>query len=169
MADAKIEFTNTSRLEPESIGEPGKRTFRIRADSESSSAVLWLEKEHLQELARGIQQLMASLPDQGVEGDIPPEREAPGLTNLNFKIGRLALGLDNNSKMFLIDAHDVAEIDDEAATVRIWATRRQMEEFAKQAIRVCAAGRPMCPLCNRPIDPDGHICPRANGHAKLTE
>jgi hypothetical protein len=25
-----------------------------------------------------------------------------------------------------------------------------------------AAGRPKCPLCDFPMNPDGHICPRMN-------
>ena len=36
--------------------------------------------------------------------------------------------------------------------------------FAKRALRVVAAGRPPCPLCGNPLDPEGHICPRQNGH-----
>jgi hypothetical protein len=30
-----------------------------------------------------------------------------------------------------------------------------------------AGGRPICLLFHRPIDPEGHLCPRANGHQKL--
>jgi hypothetical protein len=25
-------------------------------------------------------------------------------------------------------------------------------------------GRPPCPLCGYPLDPEGHACPRTNGH-----
>ena len=53
MAGAKNEFTNLTRLTPEAIGEPGKRTFRVMADSGSSSATIWLEKEQLFQLALG--------------------------------------------------------------------------------------------------------------------
>lgn len=170
MADAKLEFTDINRLDPEAIGNPGQRTFRIVADSRSSSAELWIEKEHLFELAMGIQKLMAQLPEREEgEGEISDEREAPGLTSLSFKIGKLALGHDGASGMFLIDAYDLPDADSEAATVRLWATRAQLEDFAEEALRVCAAGRPICPLCSAPINPDGHICPRANGHAKIPE
>ena len=58
--------------------------------------------------------------------------------------------------------------DEDEATVRLWANRRQMDTFAKDALKACAAGRPICPLCSRAIDPDGHECPRVNGHAKIT-
>jgi len=36
--------------------------------------------------------------------------------------------------------------------------------FVARASRVVAAGRPPCPLCGAPLDPQGHICPRRNGH-----
>lgn len=168
MAEPKLEFTNLSRLNADAVGEPGQRTFRILADSESSTAVLWLEKEHLYELAMGIQQLLANLP----ESDEPPgyisqDREAPGLTRLEFKIGKLALGHDGNNGLFLIDAYDFEDANEEAATIRIWMDREQIERFSEEALVVCASGRPICPLCDRPIDPSGHACPRVNGHAQI--
>ena len=169
MADPKLEFTNLNRLTPDTVGEPGQRTFRILADSDSSSAVLWLEKEHLFELALGIQQLISNLPENaGKDGFVPAEREAPGLTRLEFRIGKLALGHDGNNGMFLIDAYDSEDANEEAATVRIWMDREQLENFSEEALHVCAAGRPICPLCDRPIDPSGHACPRVNGHAKIS-
>ena len=168
MAEPKLEFTNLSRLNAEAVGEPGQRTFRILADSDSSSAVLWLEKEHLYELALGIQQLIANLPENaGADAYISNDREAPGLTRLEFKIGKLALGHDGNNGMFLIDAYDFDDANEEAATVRIWMDREQLEGFSDEALQVCASGRPICPLCDRPIDPSGHACPRVNGHAKI--
>lgn len=167
MADAKNEFTNISRLQPEAIGEPGKRTFRILADSESSSANIWLEKEQLFQLALGIQQLLNTLPDeQGSTVQGPTGSEAPGLTKLDFKVGRLVLGHDGSNGMFLIDAHNLEDDDEGEATVRLWTTRRQMRDFADEALRACASGRPLCPLCGRAIDAEGHECPRVNGHAK---
>jgi len=33
----------------------------------------------------------------------------------------------------------------------------------ERAVQVINAGRPPCPLCGRPLDPQGHICPRKNG------
>ena len=169
MAEPKLEFTNLSRLNADAVGEPGKRTFRILADSDSSSAVLWLEKEHLYELAMGIQQLIGNLPENaGADGHISHDREAPGLTRLEFRIGKLALGHDGNNGMFLIDAYDFEDANEEAATIRIWMDREQLERFSEEALQVCAAGRPICPLCDRPIDPTGHACPRVNGHAQIS-
>ena len=169
MADARIEFTRIFRLQPEALGQPGKRTFRILADSESSTASIWLEKEQLMQLAIGIQQLLTTLSEENSEPEgTLSSREAPGLTRLDFKVGNLVLGHDGGSGFFLIDAHDLEDEAEGEATVRLWATRSQMESFSKEALVACAAGRPICPLCGRAIDPDGHACPRVNGHAKIT-
>jgi uncharacterized repeat protein (TIGR03847 family) len=35
--------------------------------------------------------------------------------------------------------------------------------FSKRAQAVVAAGRPPCQFCGNPLDPAGHLCPRANG------
>ena len=167
MARAKNEFTNVTRLNPEAIGEPGKRTFRVTVDSSSSTATIWLEKEQLFRLALAMQQLFVSLSRQSSTLGTPPvEREAKGLTSLDFKASKLALGHDAKRGMFIIDAHDLEDEDEDTPVVRVWASREQVEKFADEAIRVCASGRPLCPLCGRPIDPEGHGCPRVNGHAK---
>ena len=169
MADAKIEFTRIFRLQPEALGQPGKRTFRILADSESSTASIWLEKEQLLQLAVGVQQLLTTLSGETRNPEsAPSDREAPGLTKLDFKVGKLVLGHDGSNGFFLIDAHDLEVEDEDEATVRLWANRRQMQTFAEEALKACAAGRPLCPLCGRAINPDGHECPRVNGHAKIT-
>ena len=165
MADPNLEFTQVSGFHSEAIGEPGNRTFRILVDSGSSSANIWLEKEQLFELAMAVQRLMAMMGEEAASSEPPYSREAPGLSKLDFKVGRLAVGSDPESGLFVIDAHDVEDSDEEdPATIRLWVSKEQAGEFAEEAVRVCAAGRPICQLCGRPIDPDGHFCVRRNGH-----
>jgi uncharacterized repeat protein (TIGR03847 family) len=41
--------------------------------------------------------------------------------------------------------------------------------FAKRAQTVVAAGRPPCQFCGNPVDPEGHICPRANGLRRVVD
>ena len=167
MPRARNEFTSVSKLSAESFGEPGQRTFRIQVDSASSSASIWIEKEQLFQLALAIQQMMATLTEeQDPTGGPPADREAPGLTSLDFKVMKLVLGHDAGRGLFIIDAHDAE--DEERATIRVWADKQQISGFSEEALRVCAAGRPLCPLCGRAVDPDGHRCARVNGHAKLT-
>lgn len=64
----------------------------------------------------------------------------------------------------LADALEDALDDEQYAEmllVRMGAA--QARAFCSRAKRVLGAGRPDCPFCGNPIDPDGHLCVRANG------
>jgi uncharacterized repeat protein (TIGR03847 family) len=54
-----------------------------------------------------------------------------------------------------LEAPDVLRVRVSAATAR---------SFVERAARVIASGRPPCPMCGQPLDPQGHICPRRNGN-----
>ena len=41
--------------------------------------------------------------------------------------------------------------------------------FARRALSVVSAGRPACQFCGGPIDPEGHLCPRANGFKRIAD
>ena len=49
-------------------------------------------------------------------------------------------------------------------TLRVKLTVESARAFVNRALEVVAAGRLPCPLCGQPLDPQGHICPRRNGH-----
>jgi uncharacterized repeat protein (TIGR03847 family) len=65
----------------------------------------------------------------------------------------------------LLAAFEAADDDDEGPdTLRVRLTPDVARRFVNRAIEVVAAGRLPCPLCGQPLDPQGHICPRRNGH-----
>ncbi len=170
MSEPRHQFTNVSRLTAEAFGEPGSRTFCISVDSESSAATIWIEKEQLLQLALAIQNLLASVEeDEDEEFVIPPGvHEADSLTNLDFKAVKLGFGHDNRYSLFILEVYDLRDSDHDDATLRIYADREQIKDFSQDALVVCASGRPLCPLCGRPIDRDGHRCARVNGRTTLT-
>ena len=43
-------------------------------------------------------------------------------------------------------------------------TRSQMMAVAHWGMSVASKGRPVCGNCLQPMDPEGHFCPRRNGH-----
>jgi uncharacterized repeat protein (TIGR03847 family) len=64
----------------------------------------------------------------------------------------------------------VTETDDDPGEVlEVHLSPAHARAFAKRAGSVVAAGRPSCPFCGNPLDPQGHICPRANGFRRLQE
>jgi uncharacterized repeat protein (TIGR03847 family) len=59
-----------------------------------------------------------------------------------------------------------AEAGEESEPDEIFLVRLEAgpaRAFVKRATLVLEAGRPDCPFCGSPIDPDGHLCVRANG------
>lgn len=166
MADPHAEFTNVSKFQAEALGEPGKRAFRILVNSGSSGATIWLEKEQLLQMALALNQLVAAapeIPDGGATLDLT-SREAPPATNIEFKLGKMVLGIEGTIRKFIIDVYEESEDHGADAFLRIWGDQEQFIEFAEEALRVVASGRPICPLCYQPIDSDGHKCARTNGH-----
>jgi uncharacterized repeat protein (TIGR03847 family) len=49
-------------------------------------------------------------------------------------------------------------------TLQVRLTLEVARAFVNRALEVVASGRLPCPLCGQPLDPQGHIGPRRNGH-----
>ena len=63
---------------------------------------------------------------------------------------------------------EVVEVDDDDEDgpdlLRVRLDAPAARGFIAHAVEVIAAGRPPCPLCGLPLNPEGHICPRRNGY-----
>lgn len=116
---------------------------------------------------------------EGVIAIAPADDTAPLDEPLNeaFRAGSLTLGWDGDLERVLVEARaqseDGEEIDpdedddadeDGPDLLRVRMTADAARSFVARAARIVAAGRPPCPLCGTPLDPQGHICPRRNGH-----
>ena len=166
MKEAESEETErdlgaASSIRADALGEPGQRRFRLLIDAEGGSAVLWLEKEQLFQLGVAIRQLLTELSEESLKESMPLLAEPLPKGSFDFKVERLTLAHDRQRNLFFLLAH---QEDVEKTALSCWATGRQVEALAEEAFRVCAAGRPRCPLCGAPLEPDPHICPRSNGH-----
>jgi uncharacterized repeat protein (TIGR03847 family) len=74
-------------------------------------------------------------------------------------------GLDESIAASILAAFEATDENDEGPDVlRVRVTAAAARSFVARAARVVASGRPPCPLCGQPLDPQGHICPRKNGH-----
>ena len=71
------------------------------------------------------------------------------------------------------DADDASVIDavladdddaDGPDLIRVRLTPTEIRAFVAQAARVIAGGRPLCPRCGQPLDPQGHICTRPTAY-----
>ena len=156
-------------LTPESIGEPGQRTFKITATSSRGEAIVWMEKEQLFQIGVSVKQLTATRKEPSQPAEFVPDSPAgPFPIAAEFKTGELALKHDGASDVFTLEAKSGESDEENPSTepdsVQFSFTRRLGEQMADKALEIVAAGRRPCPLCGGPINPDGHFCVKVNGH-----
>jgi uncharacterized repeat protein (TIGR03847 family) len=148
---------------------PGSRRFRLLLEGESRTGCLWLEKEQLQALGLAIEQLLAPLATIWTSSPPEPAEAAvatdfPEKPSVEFQVGRLALGFDEEHQQFLLLVHDTEANQEGPATLALRATRGQLRALSQSIATLVAAGRPRCPLCGQPIEGEQHVCAGSNGH-----
>lgn len=154
------------RIKAEALGEPGQRRFRLVAIIDRETRIVWLEKEQLARLAQALEQVLDNLPGPGPQAPIPARGslEFDLGSRHQIRAGRMELGFDENRFHLIIIAHDLEDEDASAPAFICRLTPAQARDLAEEAAEVVMAGRPLCPLCGRPIDPGGHVCDKQNGH-----
>lgn len=172
------------------VGEPGERTFFLQAVSVGRITSVVLEKAQVAALAERVEELLDEVQQRfGTEADPDPDApldtdDAPLEQPLeeDFRVGTMALAWDPEAGRVIIEAQqavEAAEAEEESGgaeqpevfaeeasrdVLRVHLSAEAARAFAQRAMRVVAAGRPNCPLCGQPLDPEGHICPRQNGY-----
>lgn len=162
-----IDFGVAKEVEARSTGEPGLRTFHLRVVGEAGqSASLKLEKQHLVGLLTGVRKLLEEVGYAG-GAEVRAVGEFPSLVDYEFAVGRLGMGFSSADGTVVIEAAELAaEGDVEGTSIRVRLTARQSASLAGQLEKIIATGRPLCPLCWAPIDREGHVCVRGNGHSR---
>ncbi|MCL7451790.1 MAG: DUF3090 family protein [Anaerolineae bacterium] len=167
-----IELKPVDRITADAIGEPGSRVFYLQGRKGNRLVTLICEKEHVAGLAAAIDQVLLSLADGDAGAVVAPDPVIEGGMDLEypldpvFRVGEVNLGYDQVSETLVIIAYELLPEDEDAppSVVRFWASPAQMRAFSMHGQEVVAAGRPICAMCGEPIDPEGHFCPRRNGH-----
>ena len=160
------------RITADAIGEPGKRVFYLQARQGNRLVTIICEKEHVAALAQTVDRVLLSRAGDDPAAVVEPDPVLHRGMDLEyplepaFRAGQVNLGIDRASEDLVIIAYEaLAEEDDLIPSVaRFWATPAQMRAFSIHGQQVVAAGRPICAMCGEPIDPEGHFCPRKNGH-----
>ena len=195
MAPVVHEFDPPERFVAGTVGPPGQRTFFLQARAGARVTSVALEKQQVAVLAERIDELlddvMASPDNTALIPAVAPldlddtePLEQP--IQEEFRAGTMTLAWDSTTQRIVIEVfpftedavvgdddadEEIIELEldrepDEIFLVRI--TPGAARAFAKRAESVVEAGRPTCPFCGNPIDPDGHLCVRANGYRRRT-
>jgi uncharacterized repeat protein (TIGR03847 family) len=181
-----IELDDVDSLGTGAVGTPGKRAFYIQARTENAQLTVLVEKEQVALLATEAVAFLDRIADDYPES---PASVPDNDTKLReptvplFRARLIGLGFDPERSRVLIELRERAaededdeveedeapdllsgddEEEDAGYVARIYATRAQVRAMAARGAEAVAGGRPACPLCDMPMDPSGHICPRWN-------
>jgi uncharacterized repeat protein (TIGR03847 family) len=170
-----IEFDPVDEISAGAFGVPGQRVFVIQARKGGARLSVLLEKEQVRLLAEQATQFLDGIAEDDPE-DPPTAVEAQGGKVSEdeplFRARLIGIGYDPERRLVLIELREDAVDDEEeppppvedseGRIARLYATRAQIRIMARNGVAAVDAGRPKCPLCDFPMDPDGHICPRWN-------
>ncbi len=180
MPSRRFIFDSPDRFVADALGQPGHRTFYLQAAQGRRIVTVVLEKSQVAVLAERLAELLREVEGRGVR--MPPGTDANGAKGLDepiveaFRVGGMTLSWDGSSEVVIVEAREIvdeesADDDDDAADdadgpdmLRVLLTAPAARGFIERATEVLGAGRPPCPLCGLPLNPEGHICPRRNGY-----
>lgn len=178
-------FRSPDRFVAGTVGEAGNRTFYLQAVHENRVVSVMLEKQQVSVLAERIGTLLSEV-NRRFGTPIPPEPDV--VEDLNplqmpvdaeFRVGTMGLGWDAEANSVVVELLAVSENEFDASVVlddsdegpdavRVFLSLEGARQFASRSSAVVAAGRPLCPLCEEPLDPSGHVCVRTNGYRRGT-
>ncbi|MEX2588289.1 MAG: DUF3090 family protein [Actinomycetota bacterium] len=174
-----VEFEQVDRLTAGTVGEPGNRVFMIQVVAESVAYTWVLEKEQVVALARGAYELLSQVGQHEMTKELlgkgPLGASRPEFDQMMslvpdepaFRVDPTTITLRYEQERDLVQLV-FAEYGESAladpAEVKIWVSPRQLAAFGVQGMKVVGQGRPICPLCGHPMEPEGHQCPGSNGH-----
>jgi len=182
MARAIHVFRTPDRFVAGTVGEPGNRTFYIQAVHETRVISVSLEKQQVAMLAERIDALLVEI-NRRFGTPLPPETAVDDLDPLitpvdaEFRVGTMGLGWDAEAQSVVVELLAVSDTEFDASVilddsedgpdaVRVFLSPDSARQFATRSDRVISAGRPPCPLCDEPLDPEGHFCIRTNGYRR---
>jgi uncharacterized repeat protein (TIGR03847 family) len=166
-----FDLNPVDRITTDAIGRPGERVFYIQARQGAKLVTVICEKEHVAALSMAVDEILPSLAEGEADAVIAPDPTGASMEleyplEPAFRAGRVNLAYDQVTERLVIIAYELMDEGDERSpsVARIWAGVAQMRAFSIRGQEVVAAGRPICAMCGQPIDPEGHFCPRRNGH-----
>jgi uncharacterized repeat protein (TIGR03847 family) len=179
MNDDPLDLGRAELIGAEAIGQPGNRRFRVFARSRRGAASLWMEREQMEALAAAIDQLLAESSNSLVlrpvvqaNAPTPPgaPNDFPAHADVDFRVGQLQVGYDEDHEIVLLraEALRVIEPGEDVEDIEFnpqfsaYLARGQARRLSDHITGVLTGGRPRCPLCGMPMQPE-HVCEKMNG------
>jgi uncharacterized repeat protein (TIGR03847 family) len=170
------EFAWPDRVVIGTVGVPGERTFYLQVRTGKQIVSIALEKQQSAQLAEKIDEILDQLITlEGNPFSVPTgtpielvDNDQLEAVEEQFRTGAMTLGWDPTTAQVVIEAYPITDVDDDESLEGSGVEVPEMllvrmpvgtaRAFAKRTREVVGAGRPACPLCGYPVDPDGHVC-----------
>jgi uncharacterized repeat protein (TIGR03847 family) len=185
-------YDSPDRFVAGTVGQPGERAFFLQARQGNRITSVGLEKQQVSVLAEHLDRVLDEVRRRSAgRVEVPPASSTPSDTQPldapiteEFRVGTMTIAWDPTIDRIVIELFSNVEGEDEVAeelpttaeeaesaidadevfVVKITASYAR--DFVARAQALVKAGRPACPFCLQPLDPSGHICPRANGYRR---
>lgn len=185
MADQVTVYDPPQRCVAGSVGPPGQRTFFLQFSDGGRRTTISLEKEQVRLLGLSLVELVDEV--AAVEGSAEAAARYVDSAPLDapfeddFRVQRLSVAWEAARGRVVVEAYDRPDVEDileldptddypwtgrPPQSVSIVLEPARARAFAQRCAVSLEGGRPSCPFCGQPLDPTGHICPRANGYRR---
>ena len=158
MERPEINWDRTESFTAGTVGPQGRRVFFLQASYEDQVLSLKVEKQQMAGLADFLMSML---------NDLPPKDASDLLDNTvqetkfidpgepDWVIGRLGITYEQSGDQLILIAEElIRDEDSEPAQARLALSRLQVEHFIQIAQELVSAGRPPCPYCGSPLEPD---------------
>lgn len=174
----RYEFHQPDRCVAGTVGQPGERAFFIQVRLLNRVLSVAVEKAQVKALSDRLEVVIAELrksdPLIVVESTVRDDAPLETPVESEFVVGAISLAWDETLnlitlELFEIEQSEQGEQDQQGElgkTLEIKLSLGQAQAFVTRSKALINAGRVPCPFCSIPIDPRGHLCPRANGYRR---
>jgi uncharacterized repeat protein (TIGR03847 family) len=166
------DFDELDGFIPAAVGPPGQRVFYVQARAGDRVVAFRLEKQQVAAIgtwcASYAAEHGATIADRDVTGLIEPVEP-------RWVVGSVAVAIEESTGRAVITFEELVDVDSEedftdedadqlldAAEASFRIRPEQALAFAETTGELMTAGRQPCRLCGRPMEPEGHACPRWN-------
>ena len=174
-------FRSPDKFLAGTVGQPGEREFFLQVVDGRRVLSVACEKQQVAVLADRLGSLITEVARRfGAQAETDSAVPSAELTlstpvDAEFRVGTMGLAWDGEGSQVIVELLALSEeevgeeivledSEDGPDALRVFLSLSEARDFANHAEKVVAAGRPPCPLCNNPLDAEGHICPRLNGY-----
>jgi uncharacterized repeat protein (TIGR03847 family) len=173
MPETEIDVDPCDHITGDCIGQPGQRVFYIQAFQAEKTYTVIVEKTQLKSLAVGVEQFLAEVArqhpnlEEAAADYVEQQMRISPPVDPVFRVGEIGLGYDQPRDRVVLFVRELQGEDQEpesGSVIRFWCTRTQIRKMARWGAEIVSRGRSMCPQCGQPMEPEGHFCPKKNGH-----